>query len=173
MNWGLFSIFGRITSKQKHPHKFNSGKLLMLSETILEMSYCQLNFGKNKLKILRFWGEGTWNWFPYLGPLAQNKERLQIETLWSSWSVKCLVSPLLPRRKRLWQEVLWFLNICFVKFLICPYWAKNVTVLTVWVSVSFTVFTISLDFQNMYIFFQSFFVRTFYHAVCNIFNIRN
>ena len=66
-----------------------------------------------------------------------------------------------------------FLNICFVKFLICPYWAKNLTVLTVWLSMLFTIFTISLDFQNMYIFFKTFFVRTFYHAVCNIFNIRD
>ena len=43
-----------------------------------------------------------------------------------------------------------FLNICFVKFLICEYWAKNVTVLTVWVSMLFKVFTISLDFENRF-----------------------
>ena len=70
------------------------------------------------------------------------------------------------------QEILCFLNICFVKF-ICAYWAKNVTVLTIWVSMFFTVFTISLDFQNMYISFKTIFVRTFYHAVCNTFNIRD
>ena len=28
----------------------------MLNETILEMPYCQLNFGKKKLEILPFWG---------------------------------------------------------------------------------------------------------------------
>ena len=41
----------------------------------------------------------------------------------------------------------------FVKFLICAYWADNVTVLTISVSLLFTVFTISLNFQNMHIFF--------------------
>ena len=34
----------------------------------------------------------------------------------------------------------------------------------------FTVFIISLDFQNMHIFFKTIFVRTFYHAVCNTFS---
>ena len=29
----------------------------MLNETILEMSYCQWNFGKDKIEILPFWGE--------------------------------------------------------------------------------------------------------------------
>ena len=61
----------------------------------------------------------------------------------------------------------------FVKFLIYAYWADNVTVLTISVSLLFTVFTISLNFQNMHIFFFiRFFVITFYHVVCNIFNIR-
>ena len=41
----------------------------------------------------------------------------------------------------------------FVKFLIYAYWADNVTVLTISVSLLFTVFTISLNFQNMHIFF--------------------
>ena len=47
-------------------------------------------------------------------------------------------------------KILCFLNICFVKFLICEYWTKNVTVLTVWVSMLFKVFTISLDFENRF-----------------------
>ena len=126
---------------------------------------------KTNLKFYLF--RGSWSWFPYLGLLIQNKKGLEIETSWSSWSVKYLVGHLLPRRKRLWQEILCFLNKCFVKFLICAYWAKNVIVLTIWVSMLFTVFTISLAFQNIYIFFKTFFVRTFYHAVCNTFNIRD
>ena len=99
MNWGLLSIFGPITPKSKNPDKFDSLNLLMLSETILEMPYCQLNFGKSNLEILPFWG--ALELIPYLGPMTQNKKRPQIETLWSSWSVKYLVDPLLPRRKRL------------------------------------------------------------------------
>ena len=124
VNWGLLSIFGPITPKSKNPHKFNSLNLLMLNETILEMPYCQLNFGKKKK---------TWN-FTFLGSLGADfhiwvhwpkiKKMPQIETLWSSWSVKYLVSPLLPRRKRLWQENLCFLDICLVKFLICAYYAS-------------------------------------------------
>ena len=70
VNWSLLSIFGPITPKSKNPHKFNSLNLLKLNEIILEMPYCQLNFGKNKL--LPFWG--PWSWFWYLGPLAQNKK---------------------------------------------------------------------------------------------------
>ena len=56
MNWGLLSLFGSITPKSKNPHKFNFLNLLLHNETILEMPYCQLNFGKNKLEILPFWG---------------------------------------------------------------------------------------------------------------------
>ena len=55
-NWGLISIFGPIGAKSKNPHKFSSLNLLMYSETILEMPYCQLNFGKNRPGILPFWG---------------------------------------------------------------------------------------------------------------------
>ena len=51
----------------------------------------------------------------------------------------------------------------FVKFLICAYWTKNVTVLTIWVSMLFTVFTIFLDFQNMS-FLKRFF---FWLELCN------
>ena len=44
----------------------------MLSETILEMPYCQLNLGKNKLEILPLGGRGeelgayshTWDHWP-------------------------------------------------------------------------------------------------------------
>ena len=57
MNCCLLSLFGPITPKSKNSHKFNSFNLLMLNETILEMPYCQLNFGKNKLEIFTF-GEG-------------------------------------------------------------------------------------------------------------------
>ena len=43
----------------------------MLNETILEMRYCQINFGKN-----RQGGGGRYNRFPYLGLLAQNKKKV-------------------------------------------------------------------------------------------------
>ena len=96
VNWGLLSIFGSIAPKSKNPHKFNSLNLLMFNETILEMPYCQLK----KKKTLPFYLlGGPWSWFPYLGPLAQNNKRPQVETLLSSWSVKYLVGPLLPRGK--------------------------------------------------------------------------
>ena len=57
----------------------------------------------------------------------------------------------------------------FVKFLLgqkynSPY---NLSLYVVYIS------SMSLDLQNMYNFFKTFFVRTFYHAVCNIFNIRD
>ena len=61
----------------------------------------------------------------------------------------------------------------FLKRLIYAYWTKNITVLTIGVSTLCAAFTISLDFKNMYIFFKTFFVRTFYHAICNIFNTRD
>ena len=42
--------------KIENPHKFSSLKLLILDETILEITYCKSNFGKNKLEFLPFWG---------------------------------------------------------------------------------------------------------------------
>ena len=54
-NWGLISIFGPVGPKS-NPHKFSSLKLLILDETILEITYCKSNFGKNKLEFLPFWG---------------------------------------------------------------------------------------------------------------------
>ena len=47
----------------------------MLNETFLEMPYCQENFVKNWIEILLGGGGGgglRLNFFPYLGPLAQN-----------------------------------------------------------------------------------------------------
>ena len=123
VNWGLLSIFGPITPKSKNPHKFNYLNLFMLNETILEIpvKLCQLNFGKNKLEIiLSFWG-GLGADFHIWVHWPKIKKRPQIERLWYSWSVKYLADPLLPMRKRLWQDILCFLNICFVKFLICAY----------------------------------------------------
>ena len=61
----------------------------------------------------------------------------------------------------------------FVKFTIGACWAKNATVLTICASMLFTVCTMSLYFQNTYIFLKMFLVRTFYYIVCNIFNIRD
>ena len=60
-NWCLISIPWPIAPKLKNPHKFTSLNFFMLSETILEMSYCQLN----RLEILPFSGV----------PEAQNKKR--------------------------------------------------------------------------------------------------
>ena len=51
-NWGLISIFGAIDPKSKNLHKFSSLNFFMLNETILEIPYCQLNFGKARLEIL-------------------------------------------------------------------------------------------------------------------------
>ena len=68
----LIFIFVPISPKSKNQHKFNYLNLLMLNETILEMPYGQLNFGKNNLKLYLLGGPGSW--FPYLGPLAQNKK---------------------------------------------------------------------------------------------------
>ena len=63
-------------------------------------------------------------------------------------------------------------NKFFVKFTICACWTKNATVLTICPSMLFTVCTISLYFQNTYIFLKMFLVKTYY-IVCNIFNIRD
>ena len=52
----LISIFVPISPKMKNQHKFNYLNLLMLNETILEMPYFQLKFGKNKLEVIPFWG---------------------------------------------------------------------------------------------------------------------
>ena len=56
-NWGLIFILGPLSLKSKNPHKFNSLNLLMLNDTILEMPYCQLNFGKKKLENIPFLGD--------------------------------------------------------------------------------------------------------------------
>ena len=56
---GLISLFEPISQKSKNQHKFSPLNFLMLNKTILEIPYCQLNFGKNKLEILPFfWGGG-------------------------------------------------------------------------------------------------------------------
>ena len=78
-NLGLISIFGPVGPKSKNPHELNSLNFLTINETILEMPYCQLNFSKNRLEILTF-ERRPWSWFPYVGPLAQNKKRPLIET---------------------------------------------------------------------------------------------
>ena len=45
--------------------------------------------------------------------------------------------------------------ISLVKFLICAYWAKKGIMHTIRVFMLVTVFTISFDFQNRYIFFKT------------------
>ena len=51
-NWGLVSILGPVSPKSKNPHKFTSFNFLMVNEIFLEISYCQQDFGKNKIDIL-------------------------------------------------------------------------------------------------------------------------
>ena len=59
-NWDLIFMFGSVGPKSKNVDKFNFLNLLMLNETILEMSYFKLNFGKNKLEISPFSGGKGW-----------------------------------------------------------------------------------------------------------------
>ena len=136
-----------ISPKMKNRHKFNYLNLLMVNETILEMPYCQFNFGKNKLEVITFWGNLGGD--TYLGPLARNRKECH---------------------KLRYYGLFWVLN----TLLAFSYQGgENVTVLTIWAPMLFTVFIISLDLQNMYIFFKTFLARTFYYAVRNIFNIRD
>ena len=146
-NLCLIFIFGSVGPKSKNPNKFTFLNFLILNETILEMPYCQLNFGKNRLEILALGGGFEADFH-----------------IWAHWPriKKKSLNPMFLKYKGF-----------FVKFLICAYWAKKVIVLTIWFSMLVTVFTISLDFQNRYIFFKTLFARTFYHAVCNISYIRD
>ena len=110
-NWGLIYIFGSFGPKSKNPHKFSSLNFIMLNETILEMPYYQLNFGKN-LKFYLF--GGALELISLFGPTGPKQKRPLIKIIWSSWSVKYLVDFLLPKRNRLWQKTLCFLNISFL-----------------------------------------------------------
>ena len=94
-------------SKIKKTQSFSSLNFLMLSETILEMPYYQLNFGKNRLEILSFWGDLAADF--HIWPTAPKwKIRPLTETLWSSWSIKYLVGFLLPRRNKLYDKKPYF-----------------------------------------------------------------
>ena len=46
----------------------------MLNRTFLEMSYCQQNFGKNKIEILPFFGV-NWGLIPIFGPIGAKLEK--------------------------------------------------------------------------------------------------
>ena len=74
-NWDLIFMFGSVGPKSKNVDKFNFLDLLMLNETILEMSYFKLNFGKNKLFL---GGRGgsleLISIFGFTGPKFKNKK---------------------------------------------------------------------------------------------------
>ena len=126
-NWCLISIFGPIVPKSKNPHKFTSLYFLMLNETILEMTHCQLNFDKNRLEYLPLGVGGDLELISIFGLTGPKfKKRPLIDTSWSFWGVQYLVGFLLPKRNRLWPETLFLKYKFCVKFHIFAYWAKKV-----------------------------------------------
>ena len=163
-NWCLISIFGPVFPKSKHPHKFPFLNFIMLNETILEMRYCQINFGKNRQVGGVITDFHIWAYWPRI------KKRSLIETLWSSWSVKYLVGFLLPRRNRLWQETL-YKFFCKISYL-CILGQKGNCSHNLILHVGHSIYYF-LGFQNRNIFVKMLFTRTFNHVVCNNFNIRD
>ena len=104
---------------------------------------------ENVLLSVKLWQEQNWNstlmgwteaYFPYLGTSPQNKKN----HVW-----------------KLWQEVLCFLNTCFVKFLICVYWAKNVTVFSLSLHVVYSIYYFLGFSKYVYLFFKSFLLKLF------------
>ena len=102
---------------------------------------------------------GPSSWLPYFGQLAQNKSSHELRHYGLLGVLNTLLAFSHPRRKDYIINPM-FLSISFIKF-ICAYWAKNVTVLTIWVSMLFTVFTISLDFLFKDIFLRRFLLELF------------
>ena len=65
----------------------------MFNEAILEMPFCQLNFGKNKLEFSPYWDELAANFYIWAQWTIFEKKKIQkIKILRSSWSVNTWLS---------------------------------------------------------------------------------
>ena len=159
-SWGLISIFGPVSLKSKISHKFSSLNHLMLNETVLEMSYCQLNVGKNRLEVMPFWG--ALELISIFGPtgLKQKKcYKLRYYGLLGVLKTLLTFSYLVGKCYDKKPNVSWLKTFC--KVFICAYWVKNVTILTIWVFMLFTVVSISSYLQSVYIFLKRFLLELF------------
>ena len=111
----------------------------------------------------------AWSWYPDLDSLAQNKKVHNLRHYGLLGVLNTMLAFSYPGETD-YDKKPCFLDICFLqKFLICAYWADNATDLTIWVSLLFTVFTISLNFQNMHIFFLKRFLSELFIILCATF----